>query len=112
MPKNIHDVLERFEGVMADLVDALRDAAHAAPAGAGEVDDGDAFIEDEPAQAQGRIDDDTMVTLRSGDLRQVVDAYRTLSRMARTGRIPTQDERFKLHQHIRKVKHLIRKPVR
>ena len=108
MPKNIHDVLERFEGVMADLVDALRDTLAEAPAGAGE-------IEEEPAMAQAvdrGINDETMITMRSGDLREVVDAYRTLSRMHRMGRCATQDERFKLHQHIRKVKHLIRKPIR
>ena len=109
MRQNLSDVLERFEGVMADFIDALRDNLDAAPAGAGE-------IEEEAAPARGAddrgINDESMVTLRSGDLREVIEAYRTLSRMARTGCIPTQDERFKLHQHIKKVKHLIRKPIR
>ena len=116
MPKNMTDVFDAFENATTNLIDGLReivDNINDAPAGAGE----DAFIEEAPCQeapAYGgnRIDDDTMVTLRSGDLRQVVDAYRTLSRLARTGKVPTQEERFKLHQHIKKVKHLIRKPIR
>ncbi len=111
MRQNLSDALERFEGVMADLVDALREVADGAPAGAGEIEDEPAPVARADA-ARGNVDDNTMITMRSGDLREVVDAYRTLSRMARTGRIATQDERFKLHQHIRKVKHLIRKPIR
>ena len=108
MRQNLSDALERFEGVMADFIDALRDNLAEAPAGAGEIEE-----EQAPAQAVDRgVNDETVITMRSGDLREVVDAYRTLSRFARTGRIPTQDERFKLHQHIKKVKHLIRKPIR
>ena len=123
MPKNINDALDSFQNSVLDLVDALKGVA--APAGAGEVNwpaDEDAGYDygrddddDGPAQVDepvGDINDDTMVTLRSGDLREVIDAYRTLSRLAREGKIPTQDQRFKLHKHIKKVKHLIRKPRR
>ena len=110
MRQNLNEVLERFEGVMADFIDALRDNLAEAPAGAGEIEE-----EQAPARAEagrGGINDNDMITMRSGDLREVIEAYRTLSRMARTGCIPTQDERFKLHQHIKKVKHLLRKPIR
>ena len=111
MAKNLNEVLDALENSMYALTNFLRDGG---PAGEGEVDEGydDAFIEEPNAGCGDDLDDDSMVTLRSGDLRQVVDAYRTLSRMARTGKVPTQEERFKLHQHIKKVKHLIRKPIR
>ena len=68
MRQNLNEALERFEGVMADLVDALRDAVQA-PAGAGEVDDM-AFIEEEkaPARAVGDrgINDESMITISGG----------------------------------------------
>ena len=109
MAKNLNEVLDGFENSMYNLINYLRDNDNA-PAGDGEVD----WPDEEPAVQEDPddIDDDTMVTLRSGDLRQVVDAYRKLSRLARTGKVPTQEERFELHQHIKKVKHLIRKPLR
>jgi hypothetical protein len=78
---------------------------------AGFGEEPDNYPEDLEPVAREDIDDDTMVTLRSGDLRKVLDAYRKLTRFAREGRIPTQDERLKLHQYIKKVKHLVRKPV-
>jgi hypothetical protein len=76
-----------------------------------DADAGFAEENDDAPQMREDIDDDTMVTLRSGDLRKVIDSYRKLVRYARNGKIPTQEERFKLHQSIKRVKHLIRKPV-
>jgi hypothetical protein len=42
----------------------------------------------------------------------VIDAYRKFNRFAREGKIMDQDERNVLHRHIKKVKHLIRRPVK
>ena len=117
MAKNINDVLDSFQNAVLDLVDALKGAA--APVGAGEVDygwdgepvDGPNQVDDPVVVGDG-ITDDTQITMRSGDLREVIDAYRHLSRLAREGKIPTQEQRFQLHNHIRAVKHLIRKPRR
>ena len=131
MAKNINDVLDSFQNAVLDLVDALKGAAApvgagevdygwaAAPVGAGEVDygwdgepvDGPNQVDDPVVVGDG-ITDDTQITMRSGDLREVIDAYRHLSRLAREGKIPTQEQRFQLHKHIRAVKHLIRKPRR
>ena len=113
MPKNMDAVLNALE----DLIAALRDQGDNAPAGAGEDfnDDYGPDVDDDVQEAPARdngINDDTEITMRSGDLRKVVDAYRTLSRMHRTGRIATQDERNKLHKAIKAVRHLIRKPIR
>lgn len=108
MAKNLDAVLEALEAVasnLSDVAEALRDQAAAdleAPAGAGEVE----------APEYDGIDDDDEITMRSGDLRQVIDAYRKLVRFARNGKIPTQEERMKGHAAVKKVKHLIRKPHR
>jgi hypothetical protein len=109
-------LIEGFEG----FTEELRNMADMAPqdAGAGEEpddwqdrrEDNDAEVEKVPARED--IDDDKIITMRSGDLRKVLDAYRKLVRYARNGKIPTQDERLKLHQAVLKVKHLVRKPVR
>ena len=103
-------LIEGFEG----FTETLREMADEAPqdAGAGEEPDYGYEAEVEQAPAREDIDDDTIVTMRSGDLRKVLDAYRKLVRYARNGKIPTQDERLKGHQAVRKVKHLVRKPVR
>ena len=99
-------LIEGFEG----FTEELRNIADDVPqAGAGEEPD---YAEVDQAPAREDIDDDTIVTMRSGDLRKVLDAYRKLVRFARNGKIPTQDERLKLHQAVRKVKHLVRKPIR
>lgn len=110
------EALEKLADAFSDFTDTLRDMAMDAPeankAGAGEEpDDGKIVPIARAPEGRGGFGDDVVVQIRSGDLRQVVNAYRKLSRMAREGQIPTQDERFELHQHIKKVKHLIRKPI-
>lgn len=98
------DAFDDFTGSLRDLIEGLPERG---VAGAGEEPDRDVErVED------GGINDDTMIEMRSGDLRKVVDAYRKFVRYAREGKIPTQDERFKWHQAVRDVKHLIRKPRR
>jgi hypothetical protein len=75
-------------------------------------DNDDAVVELPRGQNRDGITDDTEIHMRSGELRKVIDSYRKLSRYAREGRIPTQEQRFKLHQAVKDVKHLIRTPRR
>lgn len=109
---------EAFQGFAAEIKDLKNEESLEAEAGEGEEIQ-DAFYDDDHddndnviriARPDNGIQDDQDVTLKSGDLRKVVNAYRALSRMHREGRLADQDTRFKLHQHIRKVKHLIRAP--
>ena len=102
MPNKLADIIETLCDALTVAVDELREEA---PAGAGEA-------EDKVCAARNGVKDDDMVTLRSGDLREVVDAYRKLVRFARNGKIPTQDERMSGHEAVKAVKHLIRKPIR
>lgn len=102
MPKNIAAVLEDLVDALTGAIDELREDG---PAGAGEAEEG-------ACAARNGINDDTEITMKSGDLREVVDAYRRLVRFARNGKIPTQAERMKGHAAVKAVKHLIRKPVR
>ena len=118
--KGLSTALEKLANSFEGFAGELRDLAEGVPqggvAGDGEMpeeyvqeDDGNVVnLRDEPED----VDDNTVITMKSGDLRRVVDSYRKLSRMAREGKIPTQDERFKLHLNIRAVKHLIRRPQR
>lgn len=92
------DALEKLAGSFEGFAEELRD-----------LYDGDEEVKAAPAR--NGIDDDTDITMKSGDLRHVIDAYRKMVRWAREGKIPTQEQRVKLHQSVRKVKHLIRKPV-
>lgn len=115
---NFRDAIEKLIQGFDGFTDKLRDMADELPqdggaiAGAGEeAEDYDNVVHlaDAPAKHYD-LDDDTMIQMRSGDLRKVLNAYRKMTRWAREGKIPTQDERVELHQHIRKVKHLVRKP--
>ena len=81
-------------------------------AGFGEEPEGKQDAPCQQAPARENIGDDTIITMKSGDLRQVIDAYRKLSRFAREGKIPTQDQRMKGHASVKAVKHLIRKPIK
>lgn len=111
--KALDKLIQGFEGftdTLREMQDYHQDAV-AVAAGAGEDDDDDYKAPNQGA-ARGGIDDDTDITMKSGDLRKVVDAYRYLVRLARTGKIPTGDQRQAGHAAVRKVKHLIRKPVR
>lgn len=112
-------LIRGFEG----FTEELREIADDAPLAAGQGEEADGQVDydyghddadDAPVAGAPRndIDDDTMVTLRSGDLRKVIDAYRRFNRYAREGKIMTQDERNVLHRHIKKVKHLIRRPIK
>lgn len=104
------DAFEDFTGSLRDLIDGLPQQG---PAGAGEEPDYEPAVGRVAERPRGdEIDDDTVIKMRSGDLRKVIDAYRKLVRYAREGRIPTQDERFALHKSVRAVKHLIRRPRR
>lgn len=112
----IERISRKFEEFASDLREVADDLPRGGAAGYGEEDDPDEQYVPEAApakaQAPNGIDfvDDSAITMKSGDLRKVVDSYRRLVRYAREGRIPAQDERFKLHQAVRAVKHLIRKP--
>lgn len=116
-------LIEGFEGFTEQLRNMADNQANEAGdiAGAGEElediaadlnpDGGyDNVVKLADAPRQGDLDDDTIIKMRSGDLRKVLDAYRKMTRWAREGYIPNQDERVKLHQYIRKVKHLVRRP--
>lgn len=111
--ERLANAFDGFAGEIRDLVEDMPQGAGVCAdlgAGGGEnVDDG--FVDRAVDRGNG-IDDETVITMKSGDLRKVVDAYRKLVRYARNGRIPTQDERLKLHQNVKAVKHLIRKPRR
>lgn len=119
---NFNNALDRLSEAFEGFARELRDMADEVPvkdnlvfghaAGFGEEAEDEGKVVDFPPAERDDLDDDTMVQIRSGDLRHVIDAYRKLVRFAREGYIPTQDERMALHQHIRKVKHLIRKPHR
>jgi hypothetical protein len=117
--------LDKLAEAAESFAYALRNLRVDGNAGDGEVDDNwnDAVIDDDDdndnvvamapaANRRDGIDDATEITMKSGDLRKVIDSYRKFSRYAREGRIPTQDERFKWHQSVRAVKHLIRQPNR
>jgi hypothetical protein len=119
--KGFSEAVDRLADNFAQFADQLRDlaAADVPQLGDGEEPEGydyhhDDAANDAAAQAPqpNAITDDTMVTLRSGDLRKVIDAYRKFNRFAREGKIMDQDERNVLHRHIKKVKHLIRRPVK
>lgn len=103
MPK-LNEALEQFEDVFSNLIEALREVGEGMVAGAGEEPDA------VDAPDDNGITDDTEITMRSGDLREVVNAYRKMVRFARNGRIPTQDDRMPGNLAVRKVKHLIRRP--
>lgn len=75
-------------------------------------DDNDNVVQLGQAPVRDDTDDEKVITMKSGELRKVINSYRTLTRYAREGRIPDQDTRFKLHQAVRAVKHLIRRPRR
>lgn len=110
--KTMTAALEKLIAGFEGFTDELRNIADDLPqgvAGCGEEPDGYDAVEAAPAR--DGIDDATTITMKSGDLRRVIDAYRKLVRFAREGRIPTQEQRFKGHQSVRKVKHLIRKPT-
>lgn len=104
------DGFDGFTEELRSIVDDMPRGGNEAVVGYGEEPDDDEFVQKAPDR--GGVNDDTTITMRSGDLREVIDAYRTLSRLAREGRIPTQDQRLKLHRHIKKVKHLVRAPIR
>lgn len=109
--KALDKLVEGFEGFTEELRGIADDLPHdCGRAGDGEEPDG---YDAGPRRApdRGGVNDDTIVTLRSGDLREVLNGYRKLVRFAREGRIPTQDQRMKGHHAVRKVKHLVRKPV-
>lgn len=112
--KAVRNALDKLANSFEGFTEELRNIADEFPqdaAGAGEEPDGyDAEVAQAPARND--ISDDKIITMRSGDLREVIDAYRRLSRFAREGRIPTQDQRMKGHLSVRKVKHLVRKPIR
>jgi len=117
--RNFNTALDKLIQGFEGFTDELRNMADELPAdqpddnvvhiaGAGEEPD----FEPAVRVAGDGIDDGTVITMKSGDLRKVVDSYRRFVRYAREGRIPDADERFKLHQSVRAVKHLIRKPHR
>ena len=119
------EAMERLADAFVNFADQIRDMAEDVgeqkagagigwpKAGDGEMPEGVNVVPLARAE-QGRdgVGDDAVVQIRSGDLRQVINAYRKMTRFAREGKIPTQDERVELHQHIRKVKHLVRPPKR
>jgi len=110
-------LIEGFEGFTEELRNM---AGNQGDAGDGEepdnyndnydAEDNDGEIEQAPARND--IEDDKIITMKSGDLRRVLDSYRKLVRYAREGKIPTQDQRMEMHKHILNVKHLVRKPRR
>ena len=107
---NLNAVLNKLAKVFEGVTEELRDLADDLPngvAGHGEEND-DPWVE---VPARNGINDDTVITMKSGDLREVIDAYRRMVRYAREGKIPTQEQRNKLHPFIKKVKHLVRKPA-
>jgi|KBSMisStandDraft_5_1062788.scaffolds.fasta_scaffold14342_1 hypothetical protein len=118
--------LDKLAKAAEDFSNALRNLNVDGNAGDGEYADHDVdvFADDDDdndnvvaiAQAANRrrdgIDDATEITMKSGDLRKVIDSYRKFTRYAREGRIPTSDERCKWHESVRAVKHLIRQPNR
>lgn len=112
----IEKIARKFEDFSSDLREIADDLPDKHQAGYGE--EPDEYIEKaNPVRAQQGdkahdhgIDDDTTITMKSGELRKVIDAYRKYVRYAREGHIPAQEERFQLHQSVRAVKHLIRKP--
>lgn len=103
-------LIQGFEGFTEELRNIAEDLPQDRIVGAGEEPDDNMVNFAAAPGAREDIDDATTITMKSGDLRQVLNAYRKLTRYAREGRIPTQDERVELHQHIRKVKHLVRMP--
>lgn len=112
MKEALEKLVDAFDDFTGSLRDLIEDLPRQGPAGAGEEPDEPAVGRVAERPRGDDIDDDTVIKMRSGDLRKVIDAYRRLTRYAREGKIPTQDERFKLHQSVRAVKHLIRKPHR
>lgn len=132
MPK-ISDVLDNLASAFEDMADKMREARNNLAynqqepevAHGGQVGEGEEVYDEEdvdyPAAPQPQLNvvglderrgihDDTQVTIKSGDLRRVVNAYRKLVRFARNGIIPGQDERMDGHKAVYAVKHLIRKP--
>ena len=108
---NLNAVLNKLAKVFEGVTEELRDLADDLPngvAGHGEEND-DPWVE---VPARNGINDDTVITMKSGDLREVIDAYRKLTRFAREGKIPTQEQRKEGHRAVKAVKHLIRKPIR
>lgn len=112
LEKILDKLANSFEGFANDLRNYAEDLPQEGAAGDGEDrDDDDGVIKFAPrAPRDNGVQDDQMVTLRSGDLRKVVDAYRKLARYAREGRIADQNVRLGLHPAVKAVKHLIRPP--
>jgi hypothetical protein len=116
--KGFNEAVERLADNFAQFADQLRDISAAAPqaeVGYGEEpyqDDDDDNVVNLVQNRANDVDDDKVITLRSGELRKVIDAYRKFHRYARTGKIPNQDERYKWGSAVRAVKHLIRQPRR
>ena len=90
MTAALEKLIEGFEGFTEELRGIADDVPQGA-AGCGEEPDGCDAVRAAPAR--DGIADDTTITMKSGDLRQVIDAYRKLVRFAREGRIPTQEQR-------------------
>jgi hypothetical protein len=122
--KGFREAVDKLADNFVQFADQLRDMAEDAPQDreydgpvlVADAGDGEEVNDGYEAAALGKqrndITDETMVTVRSGDLRKVLDAYRKFNRYAREGKIMTQDERNVLHRHVKKVKHLVRRPAR
>lgn len=110
MKEAIERLSKSFEDFASELNELADDLPKCNKAGHGEqVDD---HYRPQPARERDRggVHDETQITLKSGDLRKVVDAYRKLSRLAREGKVANQEQRFEGHRAVKAVKHLIRKP--
>jgi hypothetical protein len=117
----LEKLIQGFEGFTDELRNLAEDnqeqgIKYDGPQLVADAGDGEEVNDGYEAAALGQqrndITDETMVTVRSGDLRKVLDAYRKFNRYAREGKIMTQDERNVLHRHVKKVKHLVRRPAR
>ena len=102
---------EGFTDALRDMKDDHDDVAVADYDDREDHDDDD-YRDLKQAPACNGINDDTIITMASGDLRKVIDAYRRLVRLARTGKIPTDKQRVEGHAAVKAVKHLIRKPIK
>lgn len=97
MSQKLIDTLERFAETIADLANDLRDGVEDGPAPAAQRE-----VEDEVDL--GGLTPDSDVTVNIGDLWKVVNGARYMVRMAREGKVPSQDQRNPLNRAIKALK--------
>lgn len=102
--EQLADVLANFGAAISDVVDQLRDAAEDAP-------------QAQPAAVGREVDadapnDDDIVEVSAGDLWRLVNRSRKMIRLARQGKVPSQENRAPLCRAIKALKQqgLVKKP--